>query len=274
METHAKHGESIWWHDSDTLFVNLFIPSTAEWRERGMKVALDTRYPFDEQVAVTIAQPPRATTTIALRLPGWCAAPALRLNGAAVPIVRDGGYARITRRWKAGDRLELDLPMAVRVEPTPDDPRTIAYLHGPLVLAADLGPAAEPFEGPVPALVTGDPAAALAPENTAEHRFRLADARPAALTLVPFFRQYDRRTAVYFPGAVRADAAPGALLGRGSEQEFRRLGRGDADRQRTPRGATREALRQRRLSDPRGAHPRQGEGHRALRNNGDRRLRL
>lgn len=199
METHSKHGESIFWHDADTLFVNLFIPSTAEWRERGMKVALDTRYPFGEQVVLSIDKAPRAATTIALRIPGWCDTPVLRVNGAAVPVDRTGGYARVSRRWKAGDRVELDLPMRVRVEPTSDDPRTIAYLNGPLVLAADLGPAAEPFDGPVPALVTGDPVAALVVEDAAEHRFRLADARPAPLTLVPFFRQYDRRTAVYFP---------------------------------------------------------------------------
>ncbi|MBO9623829.1 MAG: glycoside hydrolase family 127 protein [Sphingomonas sp.] len=199
METHSKHGESIFWHDADTLFVNLFIPATAEWRERRMKVALDTRYPFGEQVSLSVAQAPRAATTIALRLPGWCDAPVLRVNDAATPVDRAGGYARVTRRWKAGDRIELELPMRVRAEPTPDDPRTIAYLHGPVVLAADLGPAAEPFDGPVPALVTADPAGALVAENAAEHRFHLADARPAALTLVPFFRQYDRRTAVYFP---------------------------------------------------------------------------
>ncbi|HVJ00919.1 MAG TPA: glycoside hydrolase family 127 protein [Sphingomonas sp.] len=199
METHSKHGESVFWHDADTLFVNLFIPSTGEWRERGMKVALDTRYPFGEHVVLRVDDAPRAATTIALRLPGWCDAPALRVNGKPMPVDRAGGYARVTRRWKAGDRIELDLPMRVRVEPTPDDPRTIAYLHGPVVLAADLGPAAERFDGPVPALVTENPGAALVAENTAEHRFRLADARPAPLTLVPFFRQYDRRTAVYFP---------------------------------------------------------------------------
>ncbi len=199
METHAKHGESIYWHDDTTLFVNLFIPSTGEWKERRLKVALETRYPFGEQVTLQVVQATRSAATIALRLPGWCNAPALRVNGAVVGVEQAEGYARLTRRWKAGDRIELDLPMQVRVEPTPDDPRTVAYLHGPVVLAADLGPAADAFDSPVPVLVTADPANALVAENAAEHRFRLADARPAALTLVPFFRQYDRRTAVYFP---------------------------------------------------------------------------
>ena len=199
METHAKHGESIFWHDDSALFVNLFIPSAAEWKERGLKVELDTHYPFSEQVALKVTKVPRTATAIALRLPGWCDAPKLTLNGEPQPIDRATGYARLERRWRTGDRIELTLPMRVRTEPTPDDPRTLAWLSGPLVLAADLGPAAQPFEGPAPVLVSDDPAAALVPIAAAEHRFRLAGARPQALTLAPFFRQYDRRTAVYFP---------------------------------------------------------------------------
>ncbi|ATY32143.1 glycoside hydrolase family 127 protein [Sphingomonas psychrotolerans] len=199
METHAKHGESIYWHDDATLFVNLFIPSTAEWKERGLGLALDTGYPFSERVTLRVTRAPRAATAIALRLPGWCDAPALMLNGKPQPLDRATGYARLDRRWRAGDRIELTLPMRIRTEPTPDDPRTLAYLSGPLVLAADLGPAAAPFDGPAPVLVSEDPAAALVPTGPAEHRYRLADARPQALTLMPFFHQYDRRTAVYFP---------------------------------------------------------------------------
>lgn len=199
METHAKHGESIWWEDGETLFVNLFIPSTAEWRERGMKVELGTAYPFGEQVALRITRAPKRAAPIALRVPGWCEAPALRINGSAVTMEQRAGYARIERRWRDGDRIELDLPMRVRAEPTPDNPRMLAWLSGPLVLAADLGPAADPFNGPSPALVAADAAAALMPLDRGRHRFRMPGARPAALTMVPFFAQYDRRSAVYFP---------------------------------------------------------------------------
>ncbi|MDT8758560.1 glycoside hydrolase family 127 protein [Sphingomonas psychrotolerans] len=199
METHAKHGDSIYWEDGAALYVNLFIPSAAEWKARGLRLELDTEYPFDERVTLRVTKAPRATTAITLRLPGWCDAPALALNGKPQPLDESGGYARLERRWRAGDRVELTLPMRVRTEPTPDDPRMLAFLSGPLVLAADLGPAEAPFDGPAPVLVSGNPVAALAPVAAAAHRFRLADARPKALTLEPFFGQYDRRTAVYFP---------------------------------------------------------------------------
>jgi len=133
---------------------------------------------------------------IALRLPGWCANPRLAINGKAAPFERRSGYAVVRRRWRRGDSITLTLPMTLRVEPTPDDPTLAAFVHGPVVLAADLGPAAEPWTGPAPALVGGD-AAPTAIDGSA-HLFRLA-AQPAALTLKPFFNLYDRRTAVYFP---------------------------------------------------------------------------
>jgi len=205
METHAKHGESIYWHDDAALFVNLFIPSTAEWKARGLKVELETGYPFSEQVTLRITRAPRTATAIALRLPGWCDAPSLTLNGTSQPLDRAAGYARLNRRWRTGDSITLTLPMRVRTEATPDDPRMLAYLSGPLVLAADLGPADQPFDGPPPALVVGDTAGALESVNPAEHRFHLPDARPSALSMVPFFRQYDRRTAVYFPRFTAAE---------------------------------------------------------------------
>ena len=221
METHAKHGESIYWEDGRTLFVNLFIPSTAEWREAGMQVALETEYPFGEEVVLRVTRAPRRATALGLRLPGWSAAPALRLNGAPVPIEPGAGYARIERRWRAGDRVELTLPMQVRAEPTPDDPDIVAFLHGPVVLAADLGPADEPFAGPAPALVAENAATPLVPVEGNRHRFRLDGARPQPLTMIPFFRQHDRRSAVYLPrfGAAEWEREKVAFL---AEEEARR----------------------------------------------------
>jgi hypothetical protein len=197
MESHAKHGDSIWWHDDAALYLNLFTPSSAEWR--GMKVDLETRFPFGEELTLRIAKAPRAPRTVAIRLPGWCRSPVLKINGAPATFESVAGYARIERRWRSGDRIELALPMHIRTEPTPDDPRLVAYLHGPLVLAADLGPAAEPFHKPAPALVGADPTLALTALDRGEHRFWIESARPEPLKLAPFFAQYDRRTAVYFP---------------------------------------------------------------------------
>ena len=199
MESHAKHGDSIYWHAADTLFVNLFIPSEGRWAERGLKVALDTRYPDAEDVHLSIAEAPAQRLSLALRLPGWSRDPAVMLNDVPAVFERSNGYAVLTRRWEAGDRVTLRLPMELRVEATPDDPRTVAFVNGPVVLAADLGPADTPtYEGLPPAIVASRPANA-AQRTSEAHRFALPGARPDGLSLVPFHRQYDRRSAVYFP---------------------------------------------------------------------------
>ncbi|MGF7151450.1 hypothetical protein FHS96_005116 [Sphingomonas zeicaulis] len=217
METHAKHGESIWWAGDDgALLVNLYIPSVLDWREKRARLRLETAYPFGDSIALTVEQPGDGRVPIALRIPGWCRGAALAINGRAEPLVVTDGYARLDRRWRAGDRIILTLPMALRTEPTNDDPATIALLHGPVVLAADLSPADQAFDGPAPALVAAHVLAGFVPVNAAAGRFRTQGiARPGDLAFAPFFQMRDRRTAVYFKafddaGWTREQAAFGA----------------------------------------------------------------
>jgi DUF1680 family protein len=200
MESHAKHGESVWWQGGDTIIVNLFIPSTATWAARGAGLRLETGYPFDEQVAVTVDSLARPTDfTMALRIPGWCEGARLSVNGEPVLASAPDGYAMIRRTWCKGDRVMLELPMRLWSEATVDDPATIALLHGPVVLAADLGPADRPFDGPAPALVAADVRASLVSVDRPNARYRSVGAgRPADLEFSPFFALRDRRTAVYF----------------------------------------------------------------------------
>lgn len=228
MESHAKHGESIWWQDGDALVVNLYIPSILDWQERGARVSLDTRYPFGERVTLAIDELQEGPAfEIALRLPAWCDAPAAHVNGKRVPVSRSAdGYLRLRREWRRGDTVELDLPMKPRLEPTPDDPSTVAVLSGPLVLAADLGPASTAFEGPEPALVGDDPLGAIAALDPSAGLFRSRGlGRPADLDFAPFFRQYDRRTAVYFRRYSPAGWEAALAL---REEECRRAGELDA----------------------------------------------
>ena len=221
MESHAKHGDSIYWRDDDTLFVNLYIPSELDWAERGARVALDTRYPFDERAALQFREiGGGAPLTVAMRLPGWCVSPSATVNGRSIQATRGpDGYLRIRRRWKAGDRIELSLPAPLRLEATPDDAQTVALLRGPLVLAADLGPAAQGFEGPEPALVATDPLGTFSAldESAARYATR-GSGRPSDFEFSPFFRQYDRRTAVYFRRYTPA-AWDAALALRAAERE-------------------------------------------------------
>ncbi|MHA6722959.1 beta-L-arabinofuranosidase domain-containing protein [Sphingomonas sp. RS2018] len=198
MESHAKHADSIWWQDADTLYLNLYIPSRLDWTARGVAIDLDTGMPLEGSATLTLRRAPRTRTRIALRMPSWADGASVTLNGAPAPVILQNGYAVIDRRWRAGDRLGVTLPMRVAAEPTPHDRTTIAFTRGPLVLAADMGAADAPFDGVGPALVvTGSPVAGLA-QGAGPAGFRTTGALGETLVLRPFAQQYDRRTAVYF----------------------------------------------------------------------------
>lgn len=199
MESHSKHADSIYWEDGQRLLVNLFIPSTLDWRERGLKLDLKTEFPFGEHVALTVTKAPRTALPIAVRLPGWADGATVRLNGQLAAFERQSGYAVLKRSWRTGDTIELTLPMRLKVEPTPDNPRMIAFTHGPIVLAADVAGPTPAWTEPAPGLIGTDASTALQPVDTGRHEFRMNQAVPAALTLKPFFNQYHRRSAVYFP---------------------------------------------------------------------------
>ena len=149
FESHAKYGESIYWQDDNTLYVNLFIPS--ELRSDKVSVRLETAFPSDGLVQLTVAK--SSLRRIAFRLPSWSGAPVVRLNGRKVRVKADAsGYLALERAWKPGDRIDIDYPMTVRVEPAPQDPSVGVVMRGPVVLAKRLG--TEGFVAPQP---TSDP---------------------------------------------------------------------------------------------------------------------
>jgi DUF1680 family protein len=196
MESAAKHADSIYWTDATTLYVNLFIASSLELPERGLVLDLDTDFPASGTVDLTIRKAPRRASAIAIRLPAWADDPRVLVAGRPEAFERRNGYAVLNRRWRAGDRISLSLPMRLRSESIAGDPSIVAFLSGPLVLAADLGPARSEYHGGAPALIAqGEPVSALA--RRGPHEFAAQDVLGEALTLRPMTPLYDRRTAVY-----------------------------------------------------------------------------
>ncbi|MCH8686650.1 glycoside hydrolase family 127 protein [Pedomonas mirosovicensis] len=201
MESHAKHGESIFWEGDGMLIVNLYIPSQAHWAERGADLVLDTRYPFEPESKITLYRLRRpGRFPVALRVPGFANGVAdIKVNGQSFNAPVHDGYALVEREWAEGDSLTIAIPLDLRIEPTPDDPRTVAILRGPLVLAADLGSAKDEFTGTDPALVGADLLGGFSPVAPEWAVYDTQGVvRPANLRFVPFYSQYDRRSAVYF----------------------------------------------------------------------------
>lgn len=200
MESHSKHGESIWWHDNrgdGRLIVNLYYASQLNWADKGIIADLDTAFPYGDETTITLRQWP-AKQALALRIPKWAQNPSLSRNNKAVPLNVKDGYATLTG-LKSGDRLTLTLPKSVHFETMPDDDRLTAFLNGPLVLAADLGPVNAPWEGFDPVIISDSTDNILQPALNSSGVFTPAEkGAPQPLILRPFFEQHHNRTAVYF----------------------------------------------------------------------------
>jgi hypothetical protein len=218
LENHGKYPDTIYFHTGNALYVNLFIASELNWREKGLKVRQDTRFPEQDstRLVFTAARPIRLAVKV--RFPSWATSGiSLVVNGAAQPVAgKPGSYVTVDREWKTGDTLSIRLPMSLRVEAMPDNPKVVALLYGPILLAGDLGregltPAVRygPSSPPVrrmtmplvPGLV-GDPRTLLAAVRAvpgAPLTFRTAGiGRPSDVTLIPFYRASDVRYTAYW----------------------------------------------------------------------------
>jgi DUF1680 family protein len=149
---------------ADTVYVNLFIGGTADLKlgdgasAKALRLTQQTRYPWEGSIKLTVAPAATSAFTLNLRIPGWAQgkpvpgdlyryaekeAPAFKLsvNGRAVSPTLEKGYAVLRRTWKAGDTIELNLPMPIhRVlanEGIEADRGRVALERGPLVYCAE-----------------------------------------------------------------------------------------------------------------------------------------
>jgi hypothetical protein len=126
--------------DSDGLYVNLYIPATVRWSYEGAQIShtQKSEYPFDGAVKFELESSKPAEFAIHLRIPEWAEGASISVNGKRESAsVAAGQFATLRRTWKKGDRIELDLPMKLRLESIdPQHPQTVALLCGPLVLFA------------------------------------------------------------------------------------------------------------------------------------------
>lgn len=130
FENHAKYGEAIYYHNDKGIYVNLFIPSVVNWREKGLTLRQETDFPAEETTVLTIRAQNPVETTVYLRYPSWSKGVKVFVNGKKIAVKqKPGSYIAITRLWKDGDRITADYPMCLRVETTPDNPQKGALVY-------------------------------------------------------------------------------------------------------------------------------------------------
>jgi uncharacterized protein len=223
MENHSKYNQFIYTHLKDTLFLNLFIASELNWKEKGVKIKQETIFPYEEQTKLTVTEG-SSNFKLMIRYPVWVSKDALKIivNGKNISYTAlPSSYVCIDMKWKIGDVVQITLPMHNTIEHLPNVPEYIAILHGPVLLGAKTG--TEDLKGliaddgrwgqfaggeflPVdkaPILVDDDIqniGDKLVPikDKPLSFKFNVKMINPAELTLEPFYKIHDARYMMYW----------------------------------------------------------------------------
>jgi DUF1680 family protein len=210
-EEYAKLTDTIYFHDNDSLYVNLYIDSDLEWPEKGLRVRQETRFPEQQATSLTITAKAPTQLAISLRVPYWAQGGSVKINGTALTAFSSpSSYLSINRVWKSGDKIELSLPMALHIDRMPDDETIQSVMYGPLVLAGRFDAVGkdllygeyEPKNNPptkVPDIVAdaNQPTAWIEPDPKQALAFR-AVGQSQPLNLVPLYQIIQDRYAVYW----------------------------------------------------------------------------
>jgi uncharacterized protein len=136
----ADYRINAYFRDSDGLYVNLYLPSTLRWTQDGSQVSLTQKsdYPFEGGLSLELTASKATEFSVHLRIPAWAQGASIAVNGKRVPgSYLAGKFAELHRVWKNSDRIEVELPMPLRLEAIDArHPQTVALLRGPLVLFA------------------------------------------------------------------------------------------------------------------------------------------
>ena len=219
FENHAKYGEGIYYHNDNGIFVNLFIPSELTWKEKGVKLIQETRYPEEATTRLTIKEITNGEMPLYIRYPSWATSGAtVTINGKNVRVSqKPGSYILLNRNWKAGDKIAVTYPMSLHFVATDDNPNMAAVVYGPIVLAGDMG--TEGMEAPAPfaynqldykdVAVPADIVTTLdvkgrkisdwlTPVDGKPLSFKAVGVAPKEITLIPFYQVDKQRYVLYW----------------------------------------------------------------------------
>jgi DUF1680 family protein len=175
----ADYHNLIYFKDSSSLYVNLFVPSEVTWNHDGheIKVEQETEFPEDDTTSLTIHPSAKAVFDVKFRVPRWCQGPSVLVNGSPQQVAsKPGTWAVVRRTWEPGDRMTIQLPMRMASSPIDKQhPNRVALVYGPVVLVRDEQPTLP---------LRGDPAGWVVSKGKP---LEFSVSKEAPGTLVPFY---------------------------------------------------------------------------------------
>jgi DUF1680 family protein len=211
----------VYFHDDNGIWVNLFVPSDVTWKEKGVRLVQDTRFPEADTTTLTVNTSKPTRMALRIRVPYWATSGgSAKLDGRTLDaFAGPGSYLVLDRTWRDGEKLEVKLPMSLHTHPMPDDSSVQAVMYGPLVLVGRMGTAgitdanrrAEPtkprtvpeFKDPAPPpppsirARSDDVSSWVGPVPGKTLEFRTIG-QSSDLTLVPLYKLFDERYVIFW----------------------------------------------------------------------------
>lgn len=227
IENHSKYADTIYFHNDDTLWVNLFIPSRLDWQEKDLRIRMDTKFPADETINLIVNTKNSQALDLKVRVPYWATQGAeVTINGEKQNIKSTPeSYLTLSRQWKDGDKIAVRLPMSLHLRPARDKKNLITIMYGPVVLAGELGTQGMPsdvspsqaahsgaMDPPVPVLLVdadNDPSSWVKRIPGDTLRFKtVGTGKPNDVTLIPLADLHHQRYTVYWETMAPGDWQP------------------------------------------------------------------
>lgn len=140
-EEYAKLADTIYFHDDNSLYVNLYIDSEVDWPDKGLRFKQETRFPEQQGTTITVSAEKPVQVSMNLRIPYWVRGGSVQVNGTEIPaFASPSSYLSLKRTWKSGDKIALSLPMGLHMDQMPDNEMVQAAMFGPIVLAGRFDP--------------------------------------------------------------------------------------------------------------------------------------
>lgn len=142
------------------IFANLFVSGIASLviNKKSVQIEQQNNYPWDGNLVFKINPKSPLEFSMHIRIPGWAQGKAMpsdlytfkdaaekkveiKVNGSPINYTIENGYAVLNRKWKKGDKIEVNLPMDVKrviaKSNLKDDQGKVALQRGPIIYCAE-----------------------------------------------------------------------------------------------------------------------------------------
>lgn len=191
----ADYVVNLYFHDDDSLLVNMYAPSEVRWDRPGgaVEVVQETDYPAGDTIRLKIRKAGNGDFAMKLRIPAWTKGATLKVNGAAQAATA-GQLAVVKRVWRAGDTVELTIPQPLRTLPIDDmNPNLAAVMRGAVMYVG-----INPWEGIDQQAIALPGALEPMPGQDQAYRARVGGRN---LVFIPYFDVDTERSTTYFKTA-------------------------------------------------------------------------